>query len=866
MSRFNGSNAIETASFINRRNLNSFQIVDLDFNPAYNNSPSNQSFIVGQQNVHSSSVKATSIGDATIHGAVVSSLTTNYGTSVSNNYDVAMNYINSTSPRIQFRGYSTTVNEAIYRSAALFNLANGAIADNEENQSPDNKFGVLWLLASNSSRLVIYDHNADKLIRCPREFNYDVINVDTNGKPAPDFTGVGISFSGTLSYYDGNPVNETDEGLFSVFLIDCLKPFYQDFDPYAHYKANFTTGIANSVYGVANQANGVTTTAIGYSNQSNGIGSIAIGSGSISSGYNNGVWNYYGVALGAFNASGKNYYSTEITNDQLSSGELCSKFPSIETPDLYNFLDTQGYDSFPTDSRKVYSAIVIIPSKDYCGLVELFADKASATLCSTSLLPTGSSSNNEPVYAYIVLSDNSTWYTSPVSDIRVEPGGNNKPLASTAIGYANRADGTGSFAGGIYSSTRGLSSFAFGNFAQALNNESIAFGANYTHKLSSSFGVGFYPTIDLVSNTTPNLFVQQNFVGVNTNSPPNYGFTGLRVSNDLQVDSNATIVNDLRVFNDTYLGNLGTESTYVSGSLYVNNFTRITGQAQIYGSLIVSNSLNVIGTNIISGNLFVTGSQRNIGTFTNTGSFNISGSVNINGDITVTGLQTIGGNIFLGNQLTDVIRMTGSVNITGSLIANYSYLTGSLTGSFIGTGSGNFNGRFIGVYTGSTNPGVSFFGTASWASQVLTASYVTSSNVFGPYAANSILSSSYSVTSSYSVSSSYSISSSYAVSSSFSLLTSNILGGATNYITVWNSATSLSSSAATDNGSLFSINRNTEVTGTLAINVPSATNQNQPAMQVNNNGLFIIGSSSVTPTAVPGGIYFDGTDFYLGFV
>jgi hypothetical protein len=48
----------------------------------------------------------------------------------------------------------------------------------------------------------------------------------------------------------------------------------------------------------------------------------------------------------------------------------------------------------------------------------------------------------------------------------------------------------------------------------------------------------------------------------------------------------------------------------------------------------------------------------------------------------------------------------------------------------------------------------SLFGTSSWAvsaSRALTSSYITSSNVYGPYGSNSILSASYGVTSSYAV-------------------------------------------------------------------------------------------------------------------
>jgi hypothetical protein len=864
MSRFNGSNAVETASFINRRNLNSFQTIDLDataYPSGPNNTPSNQSFIVGQQNVHSSSLKATSIGDASKHGSTVSSLTTNYGTSVSHDYDVAMNYINSTSPRIQFKGYTDNVVDG---TSAFFNMLNGSIFTGES-------IDLYSIAQSGSATLLIYDHTVNKLIEPSRGFTYNLITCTP--KVGGAITCWGIRFNGSLKYYDGSAVSTSDDSLFSVFLINSLN------ESYSNYKANFTTGINNSTYGVANQANGYLTTAIGIANQSNGIGSIVIGNplvtgsgGNVAHGINNGVWSQAGAALGAYNISGKSYWSNQIdhatiTDTSPSYDGNYSRFPAMENLDLYNFLDVESFDS-PLE-RKSFPVIVIIPSQNYCGLVEIFAYKSDNNIYCTSILPTGSSVTGDPHYAQIILSDNSIWYNDINRETRHPYGSNTRPYATTAIGYNNAADGTAAFAGGMYSSARGQSAFAFGRFVDAQEHNAIAFGTNIINRESSSFSVGYYPDItgSGVDTSVPHLHVRSGFVAVNTSALPAGGFTGLRVVPDLWVDNNVYIQNDLLVTGSTYLGDVNlTDSTYILGSLYVDNFARVTGRTQITGSLIVSNSLNVIGTNIVSGNLFVTGSQRNIGTFTNTGSFNISGSVNINGDITVTGLQTIGGNIFLGNQLSDVIRMTGSVNITGSLIANNSYLTGSLTGSFIGTGSGNFDGRFIGIYTGSINPGVSFFGTASWASQVLTASYVTSSNVFGPYAANSILSSSYSVTSSYSVSSSYSISSSYAVSSSFSLLTSNILGGATNYITVWNSATSLSSSAATDNGSLFSINRNTEVTGTLAINVPSATNQNQPAMQVNNNGLFIIGSSSVIPTAVPGGIYFDGTDFYLGFV
>jgi len=68
--------------------------------------------------------------------------------------------------------------------------------------------------------------------------------------------------------------------------------------------------------------------------------------------------------------------------------------------------------------------------------------------------------------------------------------------------------------------------------------------------------------------------------------------------------------------------------------------------------------------------------------------------------------------------------ISGSITITSTTIVTGSFNAASLTGSL--------------------------FGTASWATTAVTASYITSSNVFGPNSGNTILTSSYTVTSSYS--------------------------------------------------------------------------------------------------------------------
>jgi hypothetical protein len=91
---------------------------------------------------------------------------------------------------------------------------------------------------------------------------------------------------------------------------------------------------------------------------------------------------------------------------------------------------------------------------------------------------------------------------------------------------------------------------------------------------------------------------------------------------------------------------------------------------------------------------------------------------------------------------SSVFPYTGSAIISGSL---------TVTGSISATQG----------FTGS------LFGTSSWATNSITSSYITSSNVYGPFGANSVLSASYALTSSFAISSSFATTSSFAVSASW---------------------------------------------------------------------------------------------------
>jgi len=124
----------------------------------------------------------------------------------------------------------------------------------------------------------------------------------------------------------------------------------------------------------------------------------------------------------------------------------------------------------------------------------------------------------------------------------------------------------------------------------------------------------------------------------------------------------------------------------------------------------------------------------------------INGNVTVNGTASVTFLHTTyvsssiiyssGSNQF-GDATNDTQTLIGTVIVSGS-----QQITGSLHAPDI---------------TGS------LYGTASWAVNAITASFVTSSNVFGPFGSNSILSASYAVSSSETVTASFASTASYLI-------------------------------------------------------------------------------------------------------
>ena len=201
----------------------------------------------------------------------------------------------------------------------------------------------------------------------------------------------------------------------------------------------------------------------------------------------------------------------------------------------------------------------------------------------------------------------------------------------------------------------------------------------------------------------------------------------------------------------------------------------------------------------------------------------VNGITLTGGPITTTGTITLGGTLsnVQSNQLATSSLMVGNSSI--SLGATASSLTGltsvtatSFTGSLQGTsswannatnavnvgitdnpssGGGPFYIPFVAAATGNaaiqvdsstflyapltnTITVTNLAGTASWATNVTTAqtaSFVTGSNVFGPFGSNSITSASFAISSSRAVSSSFATTASFVTSASFATSASNAL-------------------------------------------------------------------------------------------
>ena len=437
---------------------------------------------------------------------------------------------------------------------------------------------------------------------------------------------------------------------------------------------------------------------------------------------------------------------------------------------------------------------------------------------------------------------------------------------------------------GTANSSNGSANLLSGTANQSVGDNNFVTGRNNIASGSNQTVIGTYN----LPNNDISLFVIGDGTGLRHDllraNPGVVQITGsLIVSSSFELIGVGNVTGSFNV--SSSLNVIGTSN--VSGSNNITGSWNLVGDGEVTGSLIVSNSLNVIGTSIISGSNLITGSWQLIGVGDVTGSLNVSSSLNVIGTSTTIGTSIISGSSIItgSNQLIGPSQITGSlivsssftaigdinligeVDVTGSLIVSNSLTvigTSNVTGSNSISGSWQLIGN--GQVTGSliVSNSLNVIGTNTTTGSA----FITGSSIL---IGNSTITGSLYITGSITGIGRAEFNELFATGSlfgtaSFALTSSGVLGGEQYSIAVWTSATTLSSSAATDNGSLFLISRNTAISGTFQINVPTATNQLQPAMQVNAEGVLAVGEYTTTsPTAIVGGIIYSGSDYYLGF-
>lgn len=375
-----------------------------------------------------------------------------------------------------------------------------------------------------------------------------------------------------------------------------------------------------------------------------------------------------------------------------------------------------------------------------------------------------------------------------------------------ALGPSSHAEGFQTVALGNYSHAEGYQPVVSGNFAHGEGFQTIA-GGNYSHAEGYQVtATGSYAhaegqqtaALGNASHAEGYQAIAFGFAshagGLHTIASASYATTIGRYNLHNNTTALFTIGDGASDANRHDLLNASIGIISISGSATVSSSLNVIGISDVTGSNNITGSWTLTGTGQATGSLDITGSYSLQGIGIVTGSFLITGSLvanyaNLTGSLTGSFFGTGSGDFdgqFIGRvtgSMTGSFIGTGSGNFDGRFIGQ---LTGSATGSFTGTGSGNFDGRFIGSVTGSTTG--SFIGTGSGFFDGLftgsnangvsfygTSSWaVTASYVTGSIFNNTnpVLSASYAESSSYALSASYSVTSSYAESASYALSSS----------------------------------------------------------------------------------------------
>lgn len=121
-------------------------------------------------------------------------------------------------------------------------------------------------------------------------------------------------------------------------------------------------------------------------------------------------------------------------------------------------------------------------------------------------------------------------------------------------------------------------------------------------------------------------------------------------------------------------------------------------------------------------------------------------------DLLTAVASNVSSKITLQNFSNTITQVSSSISSSYAITASYALNAAAVTATFPYTGSAIISGSLR--VTGSVSVSLggvtsSLFGTASWSTNSTTASFVTSSNVRGPYGNNSILSASFAVSASW---------------------------------------------------------------------------------------------------------------------
>ena len=199
----------------------------------------------------------------------------------------------------------------------------------------------------------------------------------------------------------------------------------------------------------------------------------------------------------------------------------------------------------------------------------------------------------------------------------------------------------------------------------------------------------------------------------------------------------------------------------------------------------------------------------------------------------------------------------GSKLTISEMDGNLLWLAGNISGSSAGgvipvTGSS--------IDASNTPITSSFFvGDGSKLTNI-TASFITSSNVYGPYGANSVLSSSFAVSASYIVSSSYALSASFATTSSYTVSASYALSSSYADSAERARSASYALSASYARSASYAVSSSYALSASYAKNSSLATTSSYVSVKAGNNIIVNYVGSTIEITGSAGTwTYLEGT-------